>query len=191
MSICRIDGLRKAIMKFMDEFRKLSRANRSLPPFTEATLQFGEVQVELAIMSEPRQIRQMFLLLPLVHHLLAEWWDRPANGLELRGPAKTPSEYRAELAGSAPARGCAKSPKTRIASPPNDNFRPRIGPRSPLSRQYRPGFGCGVPPPRLFTQPGEWLGAHSVKDRSFDGGHEQGFPQPSSLRFQGDCARAP
>jgi len=27
------------------------------------------------------------------------------NGLELSGPAKTPSEYRAELAGSAPASG--------------------------------------------------------------------------------------
>jgi len=30
--------------------------------------------------------------------------DRP-NGLELSGPAKTPSEYRAEQAGSAPASG--------------------------------------------------------------------------------------
>ena len=27
------------------------------------------------------------------------------NGLELSGPAKTPSQYRAELAGSAPASG--------------------------------------------------------------------------------------
>jgi len=27
------------------------------------------------------------------------------NGLELSGPAKSPSEYRAELAGSAPASG--------------------------------------------------------------------------------------
>jgi len=27
------------------------------------------------------------------------------NGLELSGPAKTPSHYRAELAGSAPASG--------------------------------------------------------------------------------------
>src|SRR3990172_7942829 len=91
MSICRIDGLRKAIMKFRDKIQKLSRANRSLPPFTEAPLQLGEVQVQLAIMSEPRQIRQMLLLLPLVHHLLAGWWDRPANGLALSGPAKTPS----------------------------------------------------------------------------------------------------
>jgi len=36
------------------------------------------------------------------------WEDRPSrppNGLELSGPAKTPSECRAELAGSAPASG--------------------------------------------------------------------------------------
>jgi len=30
---------------------------------------------------------------------------RRANGLELSGPAKTRSDYRAELAGSAPASG--------------------------------------------------------------------------------------
>src|SRR3990172_4189461 len=103
MSICRIDGLRKAIMKFMDEIRKLSRANRSLPPFMEAALQFGEVQVQLAIMSQPRQIHQTLLLLPVVHHLLAEWWDRPANGLELSGAAQLHRTcYRAEAA-SAPA----------------------------------------------------------------------------------------
>jgi hypothetical protein len=29
----------------------------------------------------------------------------PPNGLELSGPAKTPSQFRAELAGSAPASG--------------------------------------------------------------------------------------
>jgi hypothetical protein len=31
--------------------------------------------------------------------------DRMPNGLELSGPAKTPSHFRAELAGSAPASG--------------------------------------------------------------------------------------
>jgi len=30
---------------------------------------------------------------------------KPPNGLELSGPAKAPSGYRAELAGSAPASG--------------------------------------------------------------------------------------
>jgi hypothetical protein len=45
------------------------------------------------------------------------WLLPPPNGLELSGPAKSRLDYRAELAGSAPARGCAKTPKTRIAFP--------------------------------------------------------------------------
>ena len=91
---------------------------------------------------------------------------RGAPGIRPDHGEKGP-DLRAE-AGPAPARGCAKTPKTRIASPPNGSFWPRIGPRSPLSRQYRPGFGGGVPPPRLFAQPGEWSGSRLVS-LAYDG----------------------
>jgi hypothetical protein len=91
------------------------------------------------------------------------------SGCRLGGPAKSPSHFRAAVAGSATARVCAKTPKSQIKFPLEARIARQQWAMVPLPDQSAQVQQVSSPPARLFTRSGKWLGAAT---RSSSRGYE-------------------